>query len=65
VTRRYTSLDSDKQFHLDLKVDDIPAAEQAAVALGATAPERQPGETWRVLLDPDGHPFCMTRWPVD
>ena len=20
----------------------------------------QPGETWRVLLDPAGHPFCLT-----
>jgi len=20
----------------------------------------QPGETWRVLLDPSGHPFCLT-----
>lgn len=53
---------SDKQFHLDLKVADIPAAEQAAVDLGATVPDQQPGETWRVLLDPAGHPFCLTRW---
>jgi hypothetical protein len=54
--------DSDKQFHLDLKVDDIPAAEQRAVELGATVPDHQPGETWRVLLDPAGHPFCLTVW---
>ena len=20
----------------------------------------QPGETWRVLIDPAGHPFCLT-----
>lgn len=53
---------SEKQFHLDLKVDDIPAAEQTAIELGATVPEHQPGETWRVLLDPAGHPFCLTRW---
>jgi hypothetical protein len=53
---------SDKQFHLDLKVDDIPAAEKIAVELGATRPEHQPGETWRVLLDPAGHPFCLALW---
>lgn len=56
--------DSRKQFHLDLKVDDIPAAEQRAVELGATVPDFQPGETWRVLLDPAGHPFCLTRWQM-
>ena len=22
--------------------------------------EPQPGGTWRVLLDPSGHPFCLT-----
>ncbi|HEY9291168.1 MAG TPA: VOC family protein [Microlunatus sp.] len=55
---------SEKQFHLDLKVPDIAAAERAAVELGATVPEHQPGETWRVLLDPAGHPFCLTVWQM-
>ncbi len=35
------------------------------VALGARVPDEQPGETWRVLVDPGGHPFCLTsadRW---
>ena len=51
-----------KQFHLDLAVDDLEAAEQACLALGATLPDDQPGEgRWRVLLDPAGHPFCLTR----
>ena len=50
-----------KQFHFDLAVDDLDAAEKAAVDLGATVPGDQPGETWRVLLDPAGHPFCLTR----
>lgn len=53
---------SDKQFHLDLKVEDVDAAAKAAVELGATQPDHQPGETWRVLLDPAGHPFCLTVW---
>jgi catechol 2,3-dioxygenase-like lactoylglutathione lyase family enzyme len=48
-----------KQFHLDLAVPDRDDAEQRAVRLGATRPEHQPGEHWRVLLDPAGHPFCL------
>ncbi len=51
-----------KQFHLDLAVDDLKAAEQHLVELGATVPDDQPGgEQWRVLLDPSGHPFCLTQ----
>lgn len=49
-----------KQFHLDLAVDDIAASETRALTLGATLADPQPGETWRVLLDPAGHPFCLT-----
>ena len=54
-----------KQFHLDLGCDDVAATEAQALALGATLADPQPGETWRVLLDPAGHPFCLTdatRW---
>jgi predicted enzyme related to lactoylglutathione lyase len=50
-----------KQFHFDLAVDDLDVGEQRCVELGATRPQHQPGETWRVLLDPSGHPFCLTR----
>ena len=50
-----------KQFHLDLAVADLDEAERAAVHLGATVADPQPGETWRVLVDPAGHPFCLTR----
>lgn len=50
-----------KQFHLDLSVPDLDAAEQAALALGATKSAHQPEPNrWRVLLDPAGHPFCIT-----
>lgn len=54
-----------KQFHFDLACTDIAASERRAVELGATVPDDQPGDTWRVLLDPAGHPFCLTdaaRW---
>ena len=49
-----------KQFHLDLAVDDIEATERRCLELGATVADPQPGETWRVLIDPAGHPFCLT-----
>lgn len=45
--------------HLDLTADDLVAAEERALALGARLPE-QPAARWRVLLDPAGHPFCLT-----
>jgi predicted enzyme related to lactoylglutathione lyase len=51
-----------KQFHFDLGVEDLAAAEQRVTELGATRPEDQPGgDRWRVLLDPSGHPFCLTQ----
>lgn len=49
-----------KQFHLDLACGDIAATEAYAIGLGATLADPQPGETWRVLVSPAGHPFCLT-----
>lgn len=49
-----------KQFHLDLMVEDLDAAEARCLELGATRSDHQPGTHWRVLLDPAGHPFCIT-----
>jgi hypothetical protein len=50
-----------KQFHLDFTVEDLDAAEAVALALGATKAAHQPEpDRWRVLLDPAGHPFCVT-----
>jgi predicted enzyme related to lactoylglutathione lyase len=50
-----------KQFHFDLAVDDLAAAEEALTALGASKPAEQPSTDWTVLRDPDGHPFCLTK----
>lgn len=47
------------QTHLDLRVDDLEAAEAWAVARGARRHRVQPQERVRVMLDPDGHPFCL------
>ncbi|HLK45359.1 MAG TPA: VOC family protein [Acidimicrobiales bacterium] len=53
--------DRPKQLHLDVSVDDLDVAQARAVELGATAPANQPQpDRWRVLLDPAGHPFCLT-----
>ncbi|HVW39760.1 MAG TPA: VOC family protein [Amycolatopsis sp.] len=53
--------DLPQQFHLDLRTDDLDATEQLALDLGAAKPDHQPGDgRWRVLLDPAGHPFCLT-----
>jgi len=51
--------DVPQQMHLDVTVDDLDAAETAVLALGATRHEHQPGATFRVFLDPAGHPFCL------
>ena len=53
--------DGVKRYHIETYVDDLDEGEAACVKLGATKPDFQPGETWRVLLDPDGQPFCICR----
>ncbi len=48
-----------QQLHLDFQVEDLAAAVAHAVELGAVPADFQPQDTVRVLLDPDGHPFCL------
>jgi len=50
-----------QQMHLDFQVDDLKAAVTAAESLGAIQAPEQPGGTWRVMLDPAGHPFCLAQ----
>ncbi len=45
--------------HLDLRVEDLPAAEAWAVSCGAVTSAFQPQEDVRVMIDPVGHPFCL------
>ncbi len=50
-----------KQAHVDLAVDDLDEAERRAVAVGATVADWQPEpDGHRILLDPAGHPFCVS-----
>ena len=47
--------------HLDLTAgDQLDEPVNRALALGATLADPQPDSRWRVLLDPAGHPFCIT-----
>ncbi len=46
--------------HLDIATDDLDAAVAHAIGCGATRAEFQPrGDEVTVMLDPDGHPFCL------
>lgn len=52
--------------HLDFQVENHEKAVEYALSLGATRPSAQfspPGweHPWTTLLDPAGHPFCLTQ----
>jgi catechol 2,3-dioxygenase-like lactoylglutathione lyase family enzyme len=54
-----------QQFHLDVVVDDVDAAEREVRRLGATRVEGAVGENrFRVFRDPAGHTFCLV-WGVE
>lgn len=45
--------------HLDIAVEDLEKGVAWALELGATLAEHQPQPHVRVMLDPDGHLFCL------
>lgn len=47
------------QVHLDIGVTDLAGGVARAEELGAALAAYQPQDDVRVLLDPDGHPFCL------
>jgi catechol 2,3-dioxygenase-like lactoylglutathione lyase family enzyme len=55
----WPSQDTPQQLHLDVVVADLDEAEAEVLEIGATRAEHQPGTTFRVFLDPAGHPFCL------
>ncbi|HRC87484.1 MAG TPA: VOC family protein [Thermoanaerobaculia bacterium] len=51
-----------QQLHLDFDVPDLDAGESAVIAAGAVKAGTQPEpDSWRVFLDPSGHPFCLVK----
>ena len=61
VAPTWPAADIPKQIHLDLAVTDLEGATAEAQRLGARLAPVQPApDRWRVLLDPAGHPFCLT-----
>src|SRR6476661_7237187 len=50
---------SPQQEHLDIRVDDVDAAERAVLELGATRLPNEHENGFRVFTDPAGHPFCL------
>lgn len=60
VPPTWPSDDGSQQFHLDLAVEDLDAAEKQVLALGAKPLDTADRErTFRVYGDPAGHPFCL------
>ncbi len=55
--------DQHMQAHLEIRVDDLQAGMLHALACGARLAEHQPQDDVRVMLDPEGHPFCL--WVED
>ena len=46
--------------HMDFKVDNLPEAEEHALRCGAKKADVQYYDTSTVMLDPAGHPFCLS-----
>ena len=45
--------------HLDFAVNDLEKSVQYAIDCGAIPASKQFSDGWRVMLDPEGHPFCL------
>jgi catechol 2,3-dioxygenase-like lactoylglutathione lyase family enzyme len=50
-----------QQEHLEFAVADLDRGEAAILEIGARKADFQPGTTFRVFLDPAGHPFCLIK----
>ena len=59
IPPRWPDPEHPQQLHLDIRVDDIEAAQQSVLALGARLLAGEQGTGFRVFADPVGHPFCL------
>jgi catechol 2,3-dioxygenase-like lactoylglutathione lyase family enzyme len=55
--------DQPQQYHLDVMVDDVDAAEPQVLGLGAQRLSSEDSRS-KVYADPAGHPFCLIPRPV-
>jgi catechol 2,3-dioxygenase-like lactoylglutathione lyase family enzyme len=57
---RWPGQDVPQQLHIDFDVPDLDEGERRVIALGARKAGVQPkADSFRVYLDPAGHPFCL------
>ena len=49
-----------RQMHIDFYVEDLPAAVRYARSIGATDSPKQFHDSYQIMFDPVGHPFCLT-----
>ncbi len=45
--------------HIDFAVNNLEKAVQYAIHCGATIADEQFSDSWKVMFDPAGHPFCL------
>ena len=56
----WPSAERPQQLHLDFDVPDLDAGERSVLSIGARKASTQPApDSFRVFLDPAGHPFCL------
>ncbi|SHI10403.1 hypothetical protein SAMN02745823_02443 [Sporobacter termitidis DSM 10068] len=53
-----------QMLHLDFHVEEVEEGVKQALACGAVLSDIQLEDSWRVLLDPAGHPFCILPMPT-
>ena len=54
-----TAGEQQQMAHLDIAVNDLEKAVSHAIHCGATVAQKQFSDGWRVMIDPEGHPFCL------
>jgi catechol 2,3-dioxygenase-like lactoylglutathione lyase family enzyme len=59
VAPRWPDPDHPQQLHLDIRVDDVEAAQAVVLERGARLLQGESGTGFRVFADPVGHPFCL------
>jgi predicted enzyme related to lactoylglutathione lyase len=59
VPPTWPTQDVPQQLHLDFDVADLDEGERFAVSLGAQRVSGAGEKSFRVFVDPSGHPFCL------